>query len=66
MGSWCTEYCSSSPDPSVGPETWIRFENGETRAKVMMDTYDGRWEPVRCLFEIPLVCTYMHNIASEC
>lgn len=26
-----------SADPSVGPETWIRFENGDTRARVTLD-----------------------------
>jgi hypothetical protein len=32
----------SSLDPSAGLETWIRFENGETRAKVTLDKYYGR------------------------
>ncbi|KAI0634996.1 Metallo-dependent phosphatase [Trametes polyzona] len=26
-----------SPDPSVGPETWIRMEDGETHARVVLD-----------------------------
>ncbi|KAF9041456.1 Metallo-dependent phosphatase-like protein [Panaeolus papilionaceus] len=31
-----------SPDPSVGIETWIRFEDGDTRAKVTLDEKYGR------------------------
>ncbi|GJE86758.1 metallo-dependent phosphatase [Phanerochaete sordida] len=27
----------STPDPSVGPETWIRLEEGETRARITLD-----------------------------
>ncbi|KAI0711535.1 Metallo-dependent phosphatase [Earliella scabrosa] len=26
-----------SPDPSVGPETWIRMEDGETHARIILD-----------------------------
>ena len=26
-----------SPDPKVGPETWIRMEDGETHARIIMD-----------------------------
>ena len=26
-----------SPNPSVGPETWIRMEDGETHARIIMD-----------------------------
>ena len=28
----------STPDPTVGPETWIRLEEGETRARVTLDS----------------------------
>lgn len=31
-----------SPDPFVGIETWIRFEDGDTRAKVTLDEKYGR------------------------
>lgn len=27
-----------SPSPSVGPETWIRMEDGETHARIIMDS----------------------------
>ena len=27
-----------SPDPKVGPETWIRMEDGETHARIIMDS----------------------------
>jgi len=27
----------STPDPSVGPETWIRMEDGETHARITLD-----------------------------
>ena len=27
----------STPDPSVGPESWIRLEHGQTRARVRLD-----------------------------
>lgn len=27
----------STPYPSVGPESWIRLEHGETRARVRLD-----------------------------
>ncbi|EJF56970.1 Metallo-dependent phosphatase [Dichomitus squalens LYAD-421 SS1] len=27
-----------SPDPNVGPETWIRMEDGETHARIIMDS----------------------------
>ncbi|PIL27353.1 hypothetical protein GSI_10500 [Ganoderma sinense ZZ0214-1] len=27
-----------SPDPSVGPETWIKMEDGETHARIIMDS----------------------------
>jgi hypothetical protein len=32
----------SSPDPVRGPETWIRLEDGQTRAKVTLDSTYGR------------------------
>ncbi len=27
-----------SPKPSVGPETWIRMEDGETHARIILDS----------------------------
>jgi hypothetical protein len=32
----------SSADPAIGLETWIRLEDGQTRAKVMLDGTYGR------------------------
>ena len=32
----------SSPDPKQGVETWIRLENGDTRARVTLDGTFGR------------------------
>jgi len=32
-----------SPDPSIAPETWIRLEEGETRARIVLDQNYGRW-----------------------
>ena len=26
-----------TPSPSVGPETWIRMEDGETHARIILD-----------------------------
>lgn len=35
-----------TPDPTASVETWIRLEDGETRARITLDSDYGRASPV--------------------